>query len=52
MTSKSLLYTDDELIEKCMKIINDKNDEYTIKRVINIIKHIIAEAEKKGTGDV
>lgn len=35
-----------------MKIIQDSNEEHTIKRVIDIIKNIIYEAEKKGTGDV
>jgi hypothetical protein len=35
-----------------MNILRDSQDEFTIKRVIEIIKHIIYEAEKKGTGDV
>lgn len=35
-----------------MGIIKDSKDEFTTKRVIEIIKHIIYDAEKKGTGDV
>jgi hypothetical protein len=35
-----------------MKILADSKNEFTIKRVIEIIKNIIYEAEKKGTGDV
>jgi hypothetical protein len=35
-----------------MSIIRNSTDEYTIKRAIDIIKNIIYEAEKKGTGDV
>jgi hypothetical protein len=41
-----------ELIQKCMEILKRAQDEFTIKRIIEIIKHIIYEAEKKGTGDV
>lgn len=35
-----------------MKILQDSNDQHTIIRVIEIIKNIIFETEKKGTGDV
>ena len=42
----------DELIDKCMNLIRTTNDEFIIKRVIEILKNIIYEAEKKGTGDV
>jgi len=35
-----------------MDILDDTKDEFTLNRVIDIIKHIIYEAEKKGTGDV
>lgn len=35
-----------------MSILKAQTDESGIKRVIEIIKHIIYEAEKKGTGDV
>ena len=35
-----------------MDIINTTQDEFTLNRVIDIIKNIIYEAEKKGTGDV
>lgn len=35
-----------------MKIIQESKDESTITRVIEIIKNIIYETEKKGTGDV
>ena len=35
-----------------MDIIRTSTDEFTIKRAIDIIKNIIYEAEKKGTGDV
>ena len=41
-----------ELINKCMTILRESQDQQTIIRVIDIIKHIIAETEKKGTGDV
>ena len=35
-----------------MAILKESNDSGTIKRVIEIIKNVIYEAEKKGTGDV
>jgi hypothetical protein len=35
-----------------MKILKETQDESTITRVIEIIKHILYETEKKGTGDV
>ena len=35
-----------------MDILRDSKDENTIKRVIEIIKNIIYEAERKGTGNV
>ena len=42
----------DDLISKCMQILSEASDEHTVTRVIDIIKHIIIEAEKKGTGEV
>lgn len=42
----------EEFIERCMKILRESDNENTITRVIEIIKNIIYEAEKKGTGDV
>jgi hypothetical protein len=42
----------DQLIGKCMSILSESKDEFTLNRVIEIIKHIIYEAEKKGTGNV
>jgi hypothetical protein len=35
-----------------MNILRESSSELTIKRVIEILKHIIFEAEKKGTGDI
>lgn len=35
-----------------MKILQESKEEHTIKRVIDILKNVIYEAEKKGTGDV
>jgi hypothetical protein len=35
-----------------MNILKDSSNEFTVRRVIEIIKNIIYEAEKKGTGDV
>lgn len=35
-----------------MTILRNSKDEHTILRVIEIIKNIIIEAEKKGTGNV
>jgi hypothetical protein len=35
-----------------MSILRESSSELTIKRVIEILKHIIFEAEKKGTGDI
>ena len=35
-----------------MNILKDTKSEFTTKRVLEIIKNIIYEAEKKGTGDV
>ena len=42
----------DELIDRCMNLIRTTTDEFTIRRVIEILKNIIYKAEKKGTGDV
>lgn len=42
----------DELIDRCMNLVRTTTDEFIIKRVIEILKNIIYEAEKKGTGDV
>ena len=42
----------DRLIERCMNILKESSDENQIKRVIEILKHVIYDAEKKGTGDV
>ena len=35
-----------------MQILREAKDSQTIIRVIEIIKHILYETEKKGTGDV
>ena len=35
-----------------MKILAESSNENTVKRVIDILKNIIYETEKKGTGDV
>ena len=35
-----------------MNILVEQQDEFIVKRTIEILKHIIYEAEKKGTGDV
>jgi len=35
-----------------MGLLKEAKDEFTLNRVIDIIKHIIYEAEKKGTGNV
>jgi len=35
-----------------MEILSGSENEYLIRRVLVIIKNIIYEAEKKGTGDV
>jgi len=35
-----------------MEILRNAQDSHTIERVIEIIKSIIKETEKKGTGDV
>jgi hypothetical protein len=35
-----------------MQILRENNDSATIVRTIEIIKHILYETEKKGTGDV
>lgn len=42
----------DNLIDKCLQILRESKDEATIIRVIEIIKSIVFETEKKGTGDV
>ena len=42
----------EELVERCMKILKETNESQTIVRVIEIIKNILYETEKKGTGDV
>jgi hypothetical protein len=35
-----------------MNIIKTTQDEFTLNRAIEVIKNVIYEAEKKGTGDV
>ena len=35
-----------------MRILAESKDEHIITRVLDIIQHVIIEAEKKGTGDV
>ena len=35
-----------------MKILEESKEDHIIKRAIEIVKNIIYEAEKKGTGDV
>jgi len=43
----------DELIERCMQIVGSpQSDEQTVNRALLIVKNIIFEAEKKGTGGV
>lgn len=42
----------DELIQKCMTKLQNTDNEATINRIIEIIKNIIYETERKGTGDV
>lgn len=42
----------DELIEECVSILRKTTEEATIKRLLEILKSVIYEAEKKGTGDV
>jgi hypothetical protein len=42
----------DNLIEKCMNILKRSSDGNEITRVIEILKNIIYETERKGTGDV
>jgi len=42
-----------DLIEKCMNILRNKNsDTQIVKRVLFILKSIIKESEKRGTGGV
>lgn len=50
--SEKRIEIQDELIDKCMGLIRTTKDEFIVKRVIEILKNIIYEAEKKGTGDV
>jgi len=40
------------LINHCIKLLKETNEENKIKRIILIINHIISESELKGTGDV
>lgn len=43
----------EDLISRCMAILSDPaSDEHLLNRVIEIIRHIIIEAEKKGTSEV
>jgi hypothetical protein len=42
----------EELVERCMRILRETSEAPKIIRVIEIIKHILYETEKKGTGDV
>ena len=43
----------DALIAKCMNILEEQQKESQVAiRVVEIIKHIMQEAEKKGTSDV
>ena len=46
------LQIQEELICQCMNIIREAKDSNIIERVIEIIKSIIKETEKKGTSDV
>ena len=40
------------MIARCIRLLSESNDDHIKKRVIDILKHVIYEAEKKGTGDV
>lgn len=42
----------DNLVDRCMSILKRSTDGNEITRVLEIIKHIIYETERKGTGDV
>ena len=44
----------DNLIERCIGLLNETqaSDEFRTKRIIEILKNVIYEAEKKGTGSV
>jgi hypothetical protein len=47
-----LITIQDNFISRCMDILKSTTDENVISRVIEIIRHIIIEAEKKGTSEV
>jgi len=40
------------LIDHCIKLLKETEDESKLKRVIRILTNIISESELKGTGDV
>jgi len=40
------------LVERCFDLIREDTEETVVIRIIEILKHIILETEKKGTGDV
>lgn len=42
----------DDFIKRCMDLLATEQDEKILNRVLQIIKSIIIEAEKKGTSDV
>ena len=42
----------DDLIARCMQILGSSQDESEIMRVLDIVKNIMIEAERKGTGNV
>jgi ubiquitin carboxyl-terminal hydrolase 34 len=42
----------DQLIARCMAIIKDSEDSFQLERVMRILKNLIYDSEKKGTGDV
>lgn len=42
-----------ELIDKCMQLLNDEQSSAkTVKRVLFVLKSVIQESEKRGTGGV
>jgi len=45
-------FIQDQLIQQCFEIMKQDQKEFTYNRVIQIIKNIIFEAEKKGTANV
>jgi hypothetical protein len=46
------IHVQDDFISKCMTILKDAEDDSVKTRIIEILKQIMIEAEKKGTGEV